>query len=278
MSNFVFCELADRALLRITGEDHVDFLQNLLTNDIHKARRGEMLYALLLTPQGKFLFDFFISKNGADGFLVDVQKSQIDELVKKLTLYRLRARVEFVRKDDLKVWFIWNQHNEKKFSEKNSFRDPRHADLGWRMISTTTPQNITPASPENYTSRRIALGIPEAGCELTPERFPLECNLDKLNAIDFNKGCYIGQEVTSRLHHRAEGGRRRLAIVKSDHPLAPPGTSILIETQLVGQLLSAQGNIGLAVIRRDRLSTTQTPQLQPKPQPLIEGQPVRLVL
>ncbi len=274
MSDFVFCELADRAVLQISGDDRADFLQNLITNDIHALRAAEMIYALLLTPQGKFLFDFFISEDGNGGFLVDLQKSQLDALVKKLTLYRLRAQVEFVRKENLKVWFIWTPQEGKTFTQKNSFRDPRHAALGWRMISATKPQDIQPAKSEDYHLHRITLGVPEAGHELTAQRFPLECNLDRLHAIDFNKGCYIGQEVTSRLHRRADGGRRRLAIIKKivkSHQELAVGAAVLVEGREVGQLLSAQGDIGLAIIRRDRLN-----EAKPPAEPLINGQPITL--
>ena len=267
MSDLIFCELADRAVLRITGEDRADFLQNLISNDIDKASGDQMIYALLLTPQGKFLFDFFICEE-EEGFLLETQKSQLDELIKKLTLYRLRAKVELNPEEKLKVWFIWSpQNQDQKFSEKRIFRDPRGSNFGWRQLSATPPENIPRAPIENYHRHRIMLGIPEAGRELTSARFPLECSLDRLNAIDFNKGCYIGQEVTSRLHRRADGGRRRMAVVQSRRDLPAAQTPILAETKPVGQLLSAQGNIGLAVIRTDRLNNAQ---------PCIEGEPVKL--
>ena len=200
------------------------------------------------------------------GFFLDSEKERLDMIIKKLSFYRMRAQIDFNRHDDLKIWSILDQGRNPhgSLSSKNSFRDPRHPELGWRMIARRPPKDMPQMSMDDYTSHRIALGICEAGVELTPNRFPLECNLDRLNAIDFNKGCYIGQEVTSRMKRRASGGRKRMAIVKADHDLPKPEAAIVADGKNAGFLLSAHQNMGLAIIRRDRL-TGGSPQINDIP-------------
>jgi len=138
MSELFFCALPHRALLRISGKDSAPFLQNLISNDIHKAKEKQAIYALLLTPQGKFLFDFLIVKQ-EDSYLLDCEAARLDELMAKLTMYRLRAQVHLEQVPDLKIWFISGSSTIASREEKNIWRDPRHAEFGWRCFSPSAP-------------------------------------------------------------------------------------------------------------------------------------------
>ena len=264
-----YCQLPHRAVLRVRGADATHFLQDSITNDITKASETSAIYAALLTPQGKFLFDFFIIKS-ADGYLFDCEAQRIDALIERLNFYKLRADVIF-EKEALKVYAIWEA--KEPIAMDICFADTRDNTIGFRALSEVAPPELTRASLEDYHARRIARVIAEAGVELTPERFPLECNLDYLNAIDFHKGCYTGQEVTSRMKRRGKGGRKRLVGV------ARAGLSLgemRVDKAKVGEVLSVVGDRGLALVRLDRLAehlaalTTQGFALENLPESLVD--------
>jgi folate-binding protein YgfZ len=249
MGESLYCQMPHRAVLRLSGNQAQDFLQGLISNDITKASTTQAIYAVLLTPQGRFTFDFFILKNG-DDFLLDCEKEKIDALIAKLNVYKLRADITLT-KESFDVYFIWDRALCSHFDF--CFEDTRAANFGFRGYTTSAlaSKELDPVSIEVYHAERIKRGVAEAGIELTPERLALECNLDALGALDFHKGCYIGQEVTSRMKRLAEGGRKRLVLVQGQAPLQKG--EIKSKTTKIGDIVSVSGNVGLALIRLDRL-------------------------
>ena len=185
--------LDDRAVLRLTGEDVRGFLQGLVTNDMSMVTPDTPIWAGLLTPQGKALFDFVLWADG-DDILIDCEANQADALLRRLSLYRLRRAIE-IRRDDVAVH--WSVDGDRGVT------DPRLPALGRRWLG---PAN-EPAS--GWRSHRLSLGVVEGVDELgSGERLWLECNAGELNGVSFAKGCYVGQENTARMHHRAKVNRR----------------------------------------------------------------------
>lgn len=233
--------LTDRALLSLSGPGARSFLQGLITNNIEAVRAGNPIYAALLTPQGKILFDFLIAEHGG-ALLLDVSAPQRDALQKRLTLYRLRAKVEIAPRDDLAVYASWGATAPSA--------DPRHPALGLRTIAPADTSNGT----GDYLFHRLRLGIPE-GADFGQDRlFALDADLDELHAITFDKGCYVGQELTARMKHRGTARKRLLPIETLDGSLLPTaGTTITANGRDIGTVSSTYGERGFALIRLDRL-------------------------
>ncbi|MEI6730247.1 MAG: folate-binding protein, partial [Pseudomonadota bacterium] len=193
--------LQDRGIVAVSGDDSRSFLQGLITNNIAKVNEKQAIFACLLSPQGKFLYDFFIIESQGN-LLIETEKSIIPELVKRLSFYKLRAKVEIKELPNLQVGWIESKSSDDTFQNNDViFSDPRSNELGMRIIA----EDLTPGEEEStYDSTRIKLGIAEGSKDLTTNRsLPIEFGYDKINAIDFNKGCYVGQEVTARSKHRA---------------------------------------------------------------------------
>jgi folate-binding protein YgfZ len=269
MSHFAL--LPDRALLAISGEDARDFLQGLITKDMRKVVPGEAYFAVLLSPQGRFLFDFFITEHEG-AFWLEMDKARLPDLMKRLTMYRLRAKVT-IEALEMKVAAVWNnpspRRGEVRRGASNSeiianlaptqpspcggglnfaYADPRLAELGWRIIAKEIPA-FAGMMESNYEAHRLSLGVPEGVKDLIVDRsILLEYGYDELNAIDFDKGCYVGQEVTARSKHRASL-RKFIHQVKSDAPLPPKGTPVLAGDREAGVMCSSEGNVGLASCR-----------------------------
>jgi folate-binding protein YgfZ len=240
----------NRAVLRISGDEARDFLQNLVTNDMDGLETGPV-YAALLTPQGKYLFDFFLIPDG-ETILVDVAADRAEDLARRLTMYRLRAKVA-VEVTDLAVVLGTGVVPILPLA----FLDPRLPDLGWRAYGADAElilAGIAPLDPGALTALRIAHGVPETGVELIPdESYILEMGFERLRGVDFRKGCYVGQEVTARMKHKTEL-RKGLARVTILGETPPPGTEIRAGDKAVGTLLSAVEGAGLAYLRFDRAS------------------------
>jgi hypothetical protein len=246
--------LASRGVIRVRGADARKYLQGLITNDIGKARGAEAIYAGLLSPQGKILFDFFVVELG-EGFLIDVAQDKAQELLKRLLFYRLRAQVELEEERALAVAAIWDGPTHPP-EGAIVYADPRLAELGFRMLvpggTSTAELGCVTASEDDYHTLRIKLGVPEGGRDYAfGETFPHEALFDQLNGVDFGKGCYVGQEVVSRMEHRGTA-RRRILPVEAEAPLPPSGTSIEAGGVAIGELGSVSGRSGLALIRLDR--------------------------
>jgi tRNA-modifying protein YgfZ len=200
--------LTDRALIRVSGPDWRSFLQGLLTQDVETLSAGDLRYGALLTPQGRLRWDLFLF-GGADGVILDVPATARDELAQALTLYRLRAKVEIAPVSGAVV-AGWGEQP----SEGDWRADPRLADLGWRSL-----HGGVPTSPSDYRSHRIALGVADPVQDALESLYPIDANLDLLNGIDFRKGCFVGQETTSRMKRR---GQIKTRIV----PLAHVGAAL----------------------------------------------------
>jgi len=243
MSKFI-SPLTDRAVFEISGNDAGSFLQGLVTGDIESLGNGEARHVGLLTPQGKIMFYFFVIGQ-TDGYLIDCPADQIDELVKRLTFYKLRAEVRLAKCNDLKVSAGWGDVKESDLSGI-VFEAPRLVDMGWRAIST---QQVSPGS-SSYHAHRIALGVPDSIDIGSGETFPHEANFDQLNGVSFTKGCYVGQEVVSRMQHRGTTKSRILKI--TGNVTLETGVEIRGNEKRIGQVLSVAGQSGLAMMRLDR--------------------------
>ena len=260
MTETNLCRLPDRGVIKLSGQDVVPFLQGLITNDVAKLGTDGALYAALLTPQGKILFDFFIVD--ADGaVLLDCALDQVADLTKRLTFYRLRAAVEI---EDISstydVLATWGTDAAPTLEGAVSFPDPRHTAMGFRTLA---PKDAAAAflsadgatvDEEAYHAHRISLGLADSIRDIgSGELFPHECNLDQLGAVDFNKGCYVGQEVVSRTEHRGNA-RKRILPVSTAGQIANSGDTITAASKPVGTILSRSGPSALALVRLDRAS------------------------
>ena len=241
----------DRAVLRVSGPEARDFLQGLVTNDVRRLEGGP-LYAALLTPQGKYLFDFFLlpdHPSDAGSVLVDVPVDRAAALAQRLAMYRLRARVA-IDPTDLAVAVGLGD------PPPGAFADPRDPVLGWRAVGNPSRllAGVDPVEPSELERVRIGRGVPAGGSELIPDdSYILEMGFERLNGVDFRKGCYVGQEVTARMKHKAEL-RKGLARVRLDGPAPAPGTVIESAGRPAGTLLSAVDGLGLAYLRFDRVA------------------------
>lgn len=227
----------DRRVLRLTGSDTRDFLQNLVTNDLGRLDQGPV-YAALLTPQGKYQADFLLVPQG-DALLLDVAADLAPALLQKLTLYKLRADVQ-IEESDLKVYRGTGEAPE------GAVPDPRHPALGWRLYGAEAGDDGS-----DFAAIRVAHCIPETRIELTPDTFILEAGFERLHGVDFRKGCFVGQEVTARMKHKTElrKGLRRVAVEGT----APPGTALETEDgKAAGTLYTQAGGEGIAYLRFDR--------------------------
>jgi folate-binding protein YgfZ len=241
----------ERAVLSLEGPDAETFLHNLVTADILGLADGQARYAALLTPQGKILFDFFVLKT-ASGYLLDCAASQRDELVKRLTFYRLRAKVTFVGRDDLEVGVSADQPPGAMV-----YTDPRTPLIGWRLIADKGKLPIR----SSYDEMRIAMGLADSDGDIgSGELFPHEANFDQFDAVSFTKGCYIGQEVVSRMEHRATA-RSRILPVTFEGAAPPRGAAIKSADRIIGSVLSSAGSAALALVRLDRMAEATQPLL-----------------
>jgi len=247
--------LTDRGVLRVSGEGGRDFLQGLITSNMDQVGPDAGIHAALLTPQGKILFDFFVAADD-DGLLIDCAKSTIPELMKRLRFYKLRAAVEFADlSDDLGIWAVWGAAGG--FTGAGAvIPDPRLDGLGLRIIAPAdadfSDTDCTQEGEAAYHAHRIALGVPEGGRDYQlGDTFPHEAVLDELNGIDFKKGCYVGQEVVSRMEHRGTA-RKRIVPVRAGVPLTADGSAVAADGAAIGQLGSVSDCDGLALVRLDR--------------------------
>ncbi len=232
--------LPDRAIVEIAGPDAAAFLQGLVTNDVAKASGGNAIYAALLTPQGKIIYDFLIAPVEG-GYLLDCAKTYAADLVARLKKYKLRAKVTIAERAELTVIASTQ-------SLGDGFPDPRLPALGFRaaQANTTVSDNAG-----DYHAHRIALGVPDSS-DIPPETlFPLDCNFEELHGVDFAKGCYVGQELTARMKHRASARRRILPV--NGATLPPPGTAVTLGSTEIGDMMGSTNGHGLAIIRLDRL-------------------------
>jgi tRNA-modifying protein YgfZ len=247
--------LDDRAVLAISGPGARDFLQGLVTNDIVGGLApGAGLYTALLSPQGKILFDFLITE-GDGALLLDVARDARDALLKKLKMYRLRSKVEIEARDQLGVYVNLTGHPDNRalsYADRAvSFADPRFTGLGMRSIGAIAEMPANLSGPRIYHQHRLELGVPEAGDFGFEKIFALDAGLAELNGVSFTKGCYIGQELTSRMKHRATS-RKRILNVTADAVLPAEG-AVTRGAAEIGELISSHGHTAFVLVRLDRL-------------------------
>ncbi|MGO8740256.1 CAF17-like 4Fe-4S cluster assembly/insertion protein YgfZ [Rhodoblastus sp.] len=249
--------LTDRGVVRVGGPEARGFLQGLVTGNALTLQPGEARWAALLSPQGKILFDFLMSvkaeANGPDEILLDVKHDMTADLVKRLTLYKLRAKVEIADESDLLgVVALYGG------APGEGDRDSRHPELGTRLIlqvgaiDAQMPTFGGDAGLADYSAHRIALGVPEGGVDFAyGDAFPHEADMDQFNGVDFKKGCFIGQEVVARMQYRGTT-RNRVLKVALEGAAPPPGAIVMAGETRVGVMGSSAGARGLALLRIDR--------------------------
>ena len=254
--------LPDRGVVKVSGEDARNFLNGLVTTDVTELAPGVGRFGALLTPQGKIIVDFLITEapsGHGGGFLIDCPRALAQGLADKLGFYKLRAKVAVENlSDSLGVFAAWD--GDFTLKPDLSYADPRHPALGWRiLIAEELKQKVADLIGADlvdsglYEAHRIASGAPRGGLDfMYGDAFPHETNMDRLHGIDFDKGCYVGQEVVSRMQHRGTA-RTRTAKVILDSFAPEPGTAILAGDKPVGTIGSSLGRHGLALIRTDRV-------------------------
>jgi tRNA-modifying protein YgfZ len=246
--------LEDRGVIRASGDDATSFLQGLLTNDVERLAPSQARYAALLTPQGKILFDMIVVRAPSEepSYYIDCAAAQVADLAKRLAFYKLRAKVAIANQSaERAVVAFWG--NEAASAEGLVYADPRNPRLGWRAIlPRAAAAAIGSEHVGEYEGLRIAAGAPKGGLDFAyGDAFPHDVNFDLLHGVDFDKGCYVGQEVVSRMKHRGTA-RKRVARVKLAGPAPAPGTPVMDRELAVGALGSSSGREALALLRLDR--------------------------
>lgn len=266
-------DLASRGVIAVSGPEAREFLQGLITNNVDAVSESEAIYAALLTPQGKLMYDFFLIEH--DGkVLLDCHHGAVEPLLKRLTMYRLRAQVEL--EDASEDWTIvaaFGEGADDAALPGVAYADPRLPALGRRAF---VPKGVTVeenASEENYQEWRLSLGVPDVPLDAEQDQmFMLEANFDELHGVDFAKGCYIGQELASRMKRRG-GLRKRLLPVNVDGPLPAPGTPIVAGERTIGTLRTGIGKRAIAYLRIDRLEEENDKTLTAEGVPLTVDWP-----
>lgn len=255
--------LPERGVVKVAGDDARHFLNGLATTDIGKVAPGQARYGALLTPQGKIIVDFIITEalpEDGSGFFLDCPKPLAPTLVEKLTFYRLRAKVTIEDLSDrLGVMAYWGGTGISDYGL--CYADPRLAALGQRIIvppelaaETAADLGAALVGPEVYDAHRIALGVPRGGQDFTYlDAFPHEADMDQLAGVDFDKGCYVGQEVVSRVEHRSTA-RSRVVPIAYDGGAPMEGATVLMGDKQIGVMGSTAKGHGLALLRLDRVA------------------------
>ena len=276
-----YAALPARGVIEIAGTDRVEFLQGLVSNDVTKAAADRAIYAALLTAQGRYLFDFFIIALG-DALYLDAEAARLAELQRRLSLYKLRAKVVL---SDASARFAvaaaWGDGTAsalgiggdsgaaKSFAGGVAYLDPRLAALGARFLlprensDALEQAGFAASDAAAYDRHRLALGVPDGTRDLVPEKALLmESGFDELNGIDWQKGCYMGQELTARMKYRALVKKRLLPViiegVAIDGAAVAPGTAITQNGSEAGEMLSTQGSRGLALLRLEAVEAMQS--------------------
>lgn len=253
--------LSDRGVVKVSGEEARGFLNGLLTTNVTLVRPGLARFGALLTPQGKIIADFLVSEAPAGhggGFLFDCPRALAGTLAARLTLYKLRAKITIEDlSDELGVLAVWDAAEAPGLDL--AYADPRHERLGYRIL---LPETLAAkaaallgaplASAAEYDAHRIACAVPQGGVDfIYSDAFPHETNMDRLHGVDFDKGCYVGQEVVSRMQHRGTA-RTRIVPVALDGAAPEPGTDIVAGDKTIGTMGSSAHRRGLALVRIDR--------------------------
>jgi hypothetical protein len=279
-----YAPLPSRALIAVSGEAWRDFLQNLLSQSVEDLASGEARFGGLLTPQGRLLWDMFIVGR-EDGCWLDVAAEHRAAVVQRLMIYRLRAKVEIGASDVAVSALFQTAHSREGGNRSGALaaadsawapafaglsgewvRDPRLPELGWRGYGAEAPARATPADEAAYDAHRLALGVPGPEDWGSDRTYPIEADFDLLNGIDFQKGCFVGQETTSRMKRRGTLKNRMLPIV-FDGAAPAHGAEILAGTLRAGEVLSGIDGRAMALVRLDRVEGAEL---------TVDGRPVRV--
>jgi folate-binding protein YgfZ len=246
-----FIPLPDRGLIKIGGADRFDFLQALISNDLALLKTQNMIYACLLTPQGKFLHDFFVSEHDEEIWLECDGGARTQDLYMRLLMYKLRSKITIEADDDHAVYAVFN-------TDAHGFKDPRHHDMGYRAY--VAPADLAKADFDVWDTRRIMLGIADGSRDMIVEKSTLlDYNIDQFNGVCYKKGCYVGQELTARMHYRGLA-KKSLYVVRGDN-LPDTGADIMNGEALIGEMRSRCGTIGLALLKIKSLETADLTSL-----------------
>jgi folate-binding protein YgfZ len=238
--------LTERAVLEVTGEDRLAFLQGLVSNDVTEAAPGRAVWSALLTPQGKWLADFFLTA-AADRLLLDAEAAQAEMLMAKLLRFRLRSKVAMAPLPGWVVQVGWGD----AAPPAGAMPDPRLAEAGWRWLSSAPLP--TDATADDYDAHRLSLGLPDGARDMQAEHSVLlEAGFDELHGVSWSKGCYMGQELTARTKYRGLV-KRRLVPVVVEGPLPARGTPVTLAGAEVGEMRSGRAGLGLALLRLSAL-------------------------
>lgn len=253
--------LPDRGVVKVSGDDSRTFLNGLLTIDVAKMTPGAARFAALLTPQGKIVADFIVFEATAEdggGFLIDCPRALAGTLVEKLNFYKLRAKVTIEDLPALGVMAVWPGKADSEYGP--SFPDPRLPELGTRILlpadaaaEAAADLGAALVDADVYDAHRIGVGVPRGGMDFAyGGTFPHEANMDQLGGVDFDKGCYVGQEIVSRVEHR-NAARSRIVTLTYDDNTPDDGLPVMAGEKQLGMVGSATGGIALALVRLDRL-------------------------
>jgi len=245
-----FALLQSRSLIAIAGADWRTFLQGLITQDVESLKPDEARFGALLTPQGRVLFDLFVVGR-QDGCWLDVLAQHRDAIVQRLMMYRLRAKVELA-KDETPVSILYGDGIDLVAPRGSFVRDPRLPSLGWRGYGATAPVGARSASEQERDIAKLRLGVPGPADWGSDKTYSIEANFDLLSGIDFKKGCFVGQETTSRMKRRGQIKRRMLPIAFEGAP-PPYGAEVLAGELRAGEVLSGVEGRAMALLRLDRL-------------------------
>lgn len=261
MADCTCVALPERALLSLQGEEAPGFLNALVSNSVIGLRPGQAAYTALLTPQGKFLHDFFVTPDPAGpGLLLDVAADRLPDLQRRLTLYRLRTKVGIQPVEHFRCFAVFGDV-PSGLNGSPAFADPRLPALGWRIWA---PGNAPPLEPLSdytaYEAHRLALGVPDGAHDIEVEKgILLENHFEALNGVDFRKGCYIGQELTARTKYRGLV-KKQLHIVQAENgaALPPAGTLVTMDGVEAGELRSSLNGTGLALLRLEAVAKAES--------------------
>lgn len=242
-----FGPLFNRSIIEISGDDRATFLQGLITNDVNILNCTQIIYTLMLSPQGKFQYDFFIVNIG-DSWLIDIDASRADSLIQRLQLFKLHAKVNISKNTNMSVWV-----SSKIPCDGLCVHDPRVKELGYRCYGMNFTDAQTPLSV--YENLRLSLGVPDGVRDMVVDKsIPLEWGMDKLGAISWDKGCYMGQELTARSRYVGQIRKRAFPIEFQITDGLEIGAKLMLKEQEVGELRTFNDKFGIAIIRLDALS------------------------
>ncbi|MCG6115740.1 MAG: folate-binding protein YgfZ [Mesorhizobium sp.] len=245
--------LADRALLQVSGPEAEHFLQNLITTDLAGMGTDQWKPGALLTPQGKIMFDFLIAREGAETFLIDVRADIVADLQKRLMLYKLRAKVDISVQEQGAVSVFWEDDSAASRDDSTARRDMRFTELP--VMRAWDGQEPATAGNDQWALLRVRHGVAESGVDYElSDAFPHDVLLDQNGGVGMRKGCYVGQEVVSRMQHRGTA-RRRVLIASAESPLPASGTTVTAGGRSIGTLGTVEGRQGLAIVRIDRVKS-----------------------